>query len=321
MKKTFNLCAFVMALTTATFAQNVGIGLTNPQYPLDINGRLRIRSGGDANSTAGLWLNNVVNTSTPAFIGMMNDNQVGIFGQGLRDWGFNMDLSNGNVGIGTGIFTAQYRLDVSGRMRIRSGGTDFTSAGVWLNSNANTTPIAFMGMYDDDNIGFYGTGYGWGLTVNAYTGSVGVGGINSRRRSEKLQVAGAAYVAGNVVTDANASVAGNAGVGGTLTVTGNVATGANLTVAGTVNMGLTYKFIYKTLSGFENAEVTCGCPAGTKPIGGGGGGRDFSTAGDISVAFSGPSDDQNSWRLFLYNNNPFESRLTICWAVCAKMGN
>ena len=44
--------------------------------------------------------------------------------------------------------------------RIRSGGDNNTSAGLYLNNNANNL-AAFIGMEDDTHVGFYGTGTGW----------------------------------------------------------------------------------------------------------------------------------------------------------------
>ncbi len=82
---------------------------------------------------------------------------------------------NGNVGIGTG--DAEYRLDVNGRMRIRSGGDIINSAGIWLNNTANNASPAFIGMESDDGVGFYGntTPNGWGLVMKIGTGNVGIG--------------------------------------------------------------------------------------------------------------------------------------------------
>jgi hypothetical protein len=47
---------------------NVGIGI-NPAYLLDVNGRMRIRSGGSQSNSAGVWLNNFTNEEA-AVVGM-----------------------------------------------------------------------------------------------------------------------------------------------------------------------------------------------------------------------------------------------------------
>lgn len=81
----------------------------------------------------------------------------------------------GNAGIGNN--DPQFPLDVSGRMRIRSGGTNTTTAGLWLNNNVNTATRSFIGMYDDDNLGiFLNTSRGWGLLQNINTGAVAING-------------------------------------------------------------------------------------------------------------------------------------------------
>ncbi|HEY6503431.1 MAG TPA: hypothetical protein VIZ28_05595 [Chitinophagaceae bacterium] len=82
--------------------------------------------------------------------------------------------SAGNVGIGnTNPF---YTLDVSQRMRVRSGGNNTTSAGIWLNNNANTE-AAFVGMEDDTHVGLFGNnGAGWKLTMNTQNGALKVNG-------------------------------------------------------------------------------------------------------------------------------------------------
>lgn len=67
---------------------------------VDINGRLRIRSG---NSTSGVWFNNSTNSTSQAnggFAGMLNDNQMGFFiGSAWRFWVDNMGNGylNGNL--------------------------------------------------------------------------------------------------------------------------------------------------------------------------------------------------------------------------------
>lgn len=56
----------------------VGIGNSNPAFLLDVNGRIRIRH---ANAEEpGIWLNNNTNSGTPAFIGLQNNSNVGLYG-------------------------------------------------------------------------------------------------------------------------------------------------------------------------------------------------------------------------------------------------
>jgi hypothetical protein len=86
------------ASPTATFLANgnVGLGITDPVFRLDILGRMRIRHSGE---TAGIWFNNSSNTATPGFIGMLNDQHVGLYGSG-SGWSLLMNTNTGNVSIG-----------------------------------------------------------------------------------------------------------------------------------------------------------------------------------------------------------------------------
>jgi hypothetical protein len=97
---------------------NVGIGTTNPAFKMDVGGRLRIRSGGDLNNSAGIFLNNTGNTAIPAFVGMQSDDQVGLYGNN-SGWSFVMNTTNGNIGVGT--TTPSTKLEVNGFTKM---GTD-----------------------------------------------------------------------------------------------------------------------------------------------------------------------------------------------------
>lgn len=77
---------------------NVGIGITDPAYKLDVGARMRIRA--TPGFTAGHWLNNDANNASPAFIGMFSDNQVGFYGSGSAGWGLLMNTQTGAVSFG-----------------------------------------------------------------------------------------------------------------------------------------------------------------------------------------------------------------------------
>ena len=83
---------------------------------------------------------------------------------------------DGNVGIGTNAPT--FRLDVAGRVRLKQNIGSFNdteSAGMWLFQNTPNAERAFVGMRDDDHVGFFGNnGIGWGLVMNTQSGNVGV---------------------------------------------------------------------------------------------------------------------------------------------------
>lgn len=84
-----------------------------------------------------------------------------------------------NVGIGN--TEPLFKLDISGRMRLR-GGTSFDmTSGIWLSGNNADSAInkAFVGMANDSTVGFYGeNGIGWGLTTNTINGRVGIGTLS-----------------------------------------------------------------------------------------------------------------------------------------------
>ena len=80
---------------------NTAIGNITPQYILDVADRIRLRGIGNASSTAGIWFNNITNSSTMGFLGVYDDNSLGFYGNGGAGWGFVMNTNSGNVGIGT----------------------------------------------------------------------------------------------------------------------------------------------------------------------------------------------------------------------------
>ncbi|MBC7937629.1 MAG: FG-GAP repeat protein [Rhizobacter sp.] len=94
MKKLTTLFLIFYGSITA-LAQNVGIGNTNPAFPLDASGNIRLRSFGTA---PGIWLNKSDNSDLSHFAGNYDDTTYGISNtDGFR---FFFDSRNAYLGLG-----------------------------------------------------------------------------------------------------------------------------------------------------------------------------------------------------------------------------
>jgi len=107
-------CLLVVLFYQTALAQNVGIGLSNPAYKLDIKGRIRIKpdSLGQSGATPGMWLDNYLTGTEQAFIGMENDIYAGFYGKAGAGWGINFNTQTGNVNMGNSAYNL-YRLNLS----------------------------------------------------------------------------------------------------------------------------------------------------------------------------------------------------------------
>jgi hypothetical protein len=72
---------------------HMGIGVENPDFPLDAVGRMRLRSDGNLSNSPGIWFQNNAGTIDRAFIGMAEpDSIIGIFSQHLGKWAIEFEV-------------------------------------------------------------------------------------------------------------------------------------------------------------------------------------------------------------------------------------
>lgn len=100
----------------------VGIGTATPEddAALDVAGRVRVRQG--THPSPGIWFRPTTPGVDRSFVGMVDGDRVGFFGDGLG-WGLTLDITSARVAIGRNIHTvtAQRVLHVEGE-EIHSGG-------------------------------------------------------------------------------------------------------------------------------------------------------------------------------------------------------
>lgn len=192
---------YICLLSNSLIAQNLGIGTNTPLQKLHI-----FTGPSGATFTFSPVViegsgNSYVNFLTPdasesgIFFGKANHSASGaiIYNNASLLNGL-LFRTNGNINrmvltnngfLGIGNLNPAHLLDVNGRMRIRSGGNDAVSAGIWFNDH-NQNQIGFVGMENNNFIGLFGNTTGWKFSMNVNNGALKVNG-NSGIAGDILQ--------------------------------------------------------------------------------------------------------------------------------------
>ncbi len=177
-------------LMTIAPTGNVGIGTIIPtsrltvQTPNNTTGFTHVSEGGITLIEAIGGVSATIGTSSNhTFRLMANNNPI-----------INLDAL-GNVGVG--LIDQTYKMDISDRIRIRSGSGSST-AGIWFNNPSNSTAISFIGTKDVDQVGMYGNSGGWSLVMNTNNGNIGIGsGVPNPTNKLQIGSVGSTGFAGN----------------------------------------------------------------------------------------------------------------------------
>jgi hypothetical protein len=191
-----------------TVAGSLGVKTTTPKAPLHVVGPALVSSGDGyavpnnymasgsltiGSTTASFGGGNNWNANTAGLLLETLDNtEIAVHDSGTRlasvmqyqsaansltigrdmGWGAISNLIlNGNVGIGVPAPTL--KVDVGDRIRLRQGPSG--TAGLWLYQTTPAEDRAFIGMSNDNTVGFWGNkGANWSLSMDVTTGNVGV---------------------------------------------------------------------------------------------------------------------------------------------------
>ena len=168
--KTALLQIFLLLSSFFVSGQNVGINNPNPLFPLTFNNAI-----GDKIS---LWTD-----GTPTHYGFgIQSSLLQIFAKtSLDNIGFGYGSSSSFAERVRIVNNGETGMIVNGRLLLTNGtiplNTDY-GAGMWLYKADNTGILGFIGVQDNQNLGFYGGPLGWGLTYDAINSRVGIGTSN-----------------------------------------------------------------------------------------------------------------------------------------------
>lgn len=166
---------------------NAGIGTTTPGYPLHISTGATTGTNFQVEGTNPYWTGGYFrsnSTTATTYLAFTSNNGTNLAYHSLNPTG-NYSFFNGaelltltKTGfIGVKNSTPTFALDIKGRIRLASDGS---GAGAWFANNAGTANVGFVGLENDNHVGFWGNnGAGWAFKVNTTNGNVGIGTTNT----------------------------------------------------------------------------------------------------------------------------------------------
>lgn len=204
------LFLIMMCISNSVLSQSIGIGTSTPNASAQLD--ITSTSKGLLLPRMTLAQRNAIATPATGLLIYQTDNTPGFYyfnganwiqfstGSSTNYWTANgTHIFNNNTGnVGIGVNPPAYKLDIDGRIRVRTGtlGNVSTSSGIWMEDFRDGTNRVFFGMQDSIHAGFYGGGagdVGWDFNFNAKNGNVGIGVDNS---AYKLSVSGELYLTG-----------------------------------------------------------------------------------------------------------------------------
>ncbi|KQS26841.1 hypothetical protein ASG33_20060 [Dyadobacter sp. Leaf189] len=172
-----------------------GVGSMSTGYLSSAEGNMSFTTGEGtyakafASATFGAYNNVQDNPSGPAISDKKSSDRIFQIGNGSGPTdlsnAFTM-LRNGNIGLGKNALLPDFILDIDGRPRIRHNGE---TAGIYFNNTQNQ-PNAFVGMKNNDEVGFY-IGNAWRFWVDNIGNAMVASGVlqsSDQRLKRNFQV-------------------------------------------------------------------------------------------------------------------------------------